>query len=161
MLLGPVCVCVCVCVGGEANAQSVWSPSSPPPQRRTVCAHARTHTHTHTQMHTRLRAHLRAQARTSSVCHGRAWMSLGLRNAPGVFSVFFTLRAAWEPLSKPLSEPLPPSKRARGGRADTSGCAFHNKDLHGVTQTRETAMVLAGRLSRTKVLRKMLSAVSP
>lgn len=49
--LGPVWVCVCVRGGGDA--QSVWSPSSPPPQRRTVCAHARTHMRAHVRTHTR------------------------------------------------------------------------------------------------------------
>ena len=106
--LGPVCVCVCV-LGGRLM-RKVCGLQALHPRRDARFASTHTHTHTHTHI-TRTFTH--AHTRTSSVCHGRAWMSPGLRNAPGVFSVFFTLRAVWEPLSKPLSEPLPPaSKRA-------------------------------------------------
>lgn len=101
------CLVPSMCVRG-GNAQSVWSPKlSPPPQRLMVCANARgrAHTHTHTD------------------CHGRAWKSLGLRNAPGVFSVFFTLGAVREPLAKPSHA----AHRRR--QLCASGCFLHNKGL--------------------------------
>lgn len=79
-----------VCVWG-GNAQSVWSPSSPPPQRRTACAH--THTHT-TQIHARKCTRGRAHTHASSVCLGSGMDVSGSQECARRFLCIFHIRSS-------------------------------------------------------------------